>query len=197
MNFNYFDIAIVAIVLITALIGFMLGLVWMVMFFVTLSVGVFLAIRFNGDIAQALPFQVGNEVVQTAIAAVLILLCVLLAGTIINFILRRLVKAIGLSSFDRILGTGLGIALGGFAITLLTMLLSLTELPDQDLWKTSKFIPKFQEFSVFVQERIPDDFTDIVNEKLGNKTSPSVEIPTELTPTDTSEDNSTDTTNPN
>jgi len=184
MDFNYFDIAIVVIIVITALIGFMRGLVWMGIFLATWTAAILLAIRFKDDVAQALPIKLSSEVMQTGLAALLIFLGVLIAGAIINFLLHKLVNAIGLGTFDRILGTGLGIALGALAITLLTMLLSLTELPNQEMWQKSKFIPKFQESATWLQTLIPDNFNDIVNEKLeeSNIISPSKEIPSGVTP---------------
>ena len=184
MDFNYFDIAIVVIILITALIGFMRGLVWMGIFLATWTAAILLAIKFKDDIAQALPIKLSSEVAQTGLAALLIFLGVLIAGAIINFLLHKLVNAIGLGAFDRILGTGLGIALGALAITLLTMLLSLTELPNQDAWQKSKFIPKFQEAATWLQTLIPENLNDIVNEKLeGTGLSNSTKtIPSGITP---------------
>ena len=184
MDFNYFDIAIVVIILITALIGFMRGLVWMGIFLATWTAAILLAIKFKDDIAQALPIKLSSEVAQIGLAALLIFLGVLIAGAIINFLLHKLVNAIGLGVFDRILGTGLGIALGALAITLLTMLLSLTELPNQETWQKSKFIPKFQEAATWLQTLIPDDLNEIVNEKLeaNNIISPSDKIPAGITP---------------
>ncbi len=184
MDFNYFDIAIVVIIIITALIGFMRGLVWMGIFLATWTAAILLAIRFKDDVAQALPIKLSSEVAQTGLAALLIFLGVLIAGAIINFLLHKLVNAIGLGTFDRILGTGLGIALGALAITLLTMLLSLTELPNQEMWQKSKFIPKFQESATWLQTLIPENLNDIVNEKLENNNiiSPSKEIPSGVTP---------------
>ncbi len=184
MDFNYFDIAIVVIILITALIGFMRGLVWMGIFLATWTTAILLAIKFKDDIAQALPIKLSSEVAQTGLAALLIFLGVLIAGAIINFLLHKLVNAIGLGAFDRILGTGLGIALGALAITLLTMLLSLTELPNQDMWQKSKFIPKFQEAATWLQTLIPEDLNDIVNEKLEGAKLPNSSdiIPSGITP---------------
>ena len=184
MDFNYFDIAIVVIILITALIGFMRGLVWMGIFLATWSAAILLAIKFKDDIAQALPIKLSSEVAQTGLAALLIFLGVLILGAIINFLLHKLVNAIGLGAFDRILGTGLGIALGALAITLLTLLLSLTELPNQETWQKSKFIPKFQESATWLQTLIPENLNDIVNEKLEGIKRPNsaTDIPPGITP---------------
>jgi len=197
MDFNYFDIAIVVIILITALIGFMRGLVWMGVFLATWTAAILLAIKFKDQVAAALPIKLSSEVAQTGLAALLIFLGVLIAGAIINFILHKLINAIGLGAFDRILGTGLGIVLGALAITLLTMLLSLTELPNQEAWQKSKFIPKFQESATWLQTLIPENLNEIVNEKLeqSNIISPSKEIPAGITPSTNETSTDSNTTN--
>ena len=167
MDFNYFDIAIVVIILITALIGFMRGIVWMGIFLATWAAAILLAIKYKDSVAQALPIKLSSEIAQTGLAALLIFLGVLIVGAIINFIFSKAVAAVGLGAFDRILGTGLGIALGALAITLLTMLLGLTELPNQKAWSQSLLIPKFQEASAWLQTLIPDNLNQYINDNNG------------------------------
>lgn len=179
MDFNYYDIAIVVIILITALIGFMRGLVWMGIFLTTWTAAIILAIKFKDQLATALPFKLGSEVAQAGLAALLIFLGVLIAGAIINFLFSKAISAIGLGTFDRILGTGLGIALGTLVITLLTMLLGLTELPDQDGWKKSQLIPKFQEAADWIQTLVPEDMSQYINESINGKTDILPTLPPE------------------
>ncbi len=179
---NYIDIAIIVIILITALIGFMRGLVWMAVFLATWTAAILLAIKFKDSLASQLPIKLGSEVAQTGLAALLIFLGVLILGAIINALLHKLINAVGFGTFDRILGTGLGILLGALAITLLTMLLGLTELPDQDAWKKSKFVPKFQEAAAWIKTLIPEDLNKYIDDSLGNTAIPSGTI---LSPTDT------------
>lgn len=163
MDVNYIDIAIVVIMLITALIGFMRGFVWMAIFLATWSAAILLAIKFKDQLASALPIKLGSEVAQIGLAALLIFIGVLIAGAIINYLFSKAVSAIGLGTFDRILGTGLGVALGALAITLVVMLVSLTEFPNQATWQQSKFVPKFQEAAAWIQTLIPDDFNNLIN----------------------------------
>ena len=168
MDFNYFDIAIVVIILIAGLIGFMRGLVWMGIFLATWTAAILLAIKYKDSLAQNLPIKLSNEVAQTGVAALLIFLGVLIAGAFINYLFSKAVAAVGLGAFDRILGTGLGIALGSLAVTLLIMLLSLTELPDQQAWNKSRFIPKFQEAAKWIQTLIPDNLNQYINDSANN-----------------------------
>ncbi len=171
MDFNYFDIAIVVIILITALIGFMRGIVWMGIFLATWAAAILLAIKYKDALAQELPIKLSSEIAQTGLAALLIFLGVLIAGAIVNFLFSKAVAAVGLGAFDRILGTGLGIVLGALAITLLTMLLGLTELPNQKAWSQSLLIPKFQEASAWLQTLIPDNLNQYINDNVGDSST--------------------------
>ncbi len=173
MDFNYIDIAIAVIILITALIGFMRGFVWMAIFLVTWSAAIMLGLKFKDQLATALPFKLGSDVAQSGLAFLLILMGVLIIGAIINYLFGKAVSAVGLGTFDRILGTGLGIALGALAITLVTMLLSMTEFPNQASWQQSRFVPKFQEAAKWIRTLIPNDFNQLINDKL-KSTNPSI-----------------------
>lgn len=189
MEFNYFDIGIIVIMLITALIGFMRGLVWMAIFLATWASAILLAIKFKDSLADALPIKLGSEVAQIGLAALLIFLGVLIAGALINYLFSRAVAAVGLGTFDRILGTGLGLALGALAIALLTLLLSLTELPEQDHWKKSKLIPRFVEASEWLQSLVPKDLNNLIDGSVGEEAS------TTIAPSDTPEGLSSESTN--
>ena len=191
MDFNYIDITIVAIILITALIGFMRGFIWMSVFLATWAGAIILAIKYKDELATQLPVKLNNEVAQTGLAALLIFLGVLIIGAILNYLLNKAIKAVGLGMFDRILGTVLGIGLGGLAVTLLIMLLGVTELPDQDAWKNSKFIPKVQEGAAWVKSVIPENMYDYINNHLiDDKPAPD---PAVATPSPTEAKNYTNT----
>lgn len=178
MDFNYIDIAIAVVILITALIGFMRGLVWMAIFLTTWTAAILLAVKYKDALAPELPIKLGSDLMQTGFAALLIFLGVLLIGAIINYLLNKMITAIGLGSFDRILGAGLGILLGGLAVTMVIMLISVTEVPQQDAWKGSKFIPKFQEISEYVRTLVPDDMNKIIDENFIESKSEPIVVPT-------------------
>lgn len=183
MDVNYIDIAIVVIILITALIGLMRGIVWMAVFLATWTAAILLALKFKDQLAAALPIKLGSEVMQTGLSALLIFLGVLIVGAVINAILHKIIKSVGLGTFDTILGTGLGILLGALAITLLTMLLALTELPKQDAWQQSKLIPKFQEAAAWIKTKIPEDLNQYIDKNLSDSNTSATQDPTN--PTDT------------
>ncbi len=176
MDLNYIDIAIVVIIFITALIGFMRGIVWMTVFLATWTAAILLAIKYKDALAAELPIKLSSDVAQTGVAALIIFLGVLILGAILNFLFSKIISAMKLGVFDRILGTGLGIALGALAVTLLTMLFGITELPRQDAWNNSKFIPKFQEGAEWIKTLIPEDLNQYIDKNLGTN-SPDIQNP--------------------
>ncbi len=169
MDLNYVDITIVVIILITALIGFMRGFVWMAIFLATWTAAILLAYTYKEQLAPLLPVKLDNETLQLGLAFLLIFIGTLIAGSIINYLFSKAVSAIGLGTFDRILGMGLGIVLGSLGVTLITMLLSFTELPTQDVWTKSKLIPKFKEAAEWIKTLVPDDMNEYINSNLPNK----------------------------
>lgn len=186
MDFNYYDIAIIVILLITALIGFMRGIVWMGIFLATWTAAILLAIKYKDQLAAVLPIKLSSDVAQMGLAALLIFLGVLVLGAILNYTFGKIIAAVGLGAFDRILGTGLGIVLGALAISLLTILLKNTELPDSDIWQKSQFIPKFEEIADWLQTLIPEDLNQYIDTNSNGNTdiiTPSTNIDTTTTPT--------------
>lgn len=167
MDFNYVDIAIVVIILITALIGFMRGFVWMAIFLATWTAAILLAYTYKEQLAPMLPVKLDNEMLQQGLAFLIIFIGTLIAGAIINYLFSKAVSAIGLGVFDRILGMGLGIVLGSLGVTLIVMLLSFTELPRQDVWTKSVLVPKFKEAAEWVKKFAPQS----INEYLDNNIS--------------------------
>ncbi len=172
MDFNYLDIGIIVIILLTALVGMIQGFVWMTIFLVTWITAIFLSATYYEELAKALPFNLSNEVIQTGISVLLIFIGVLLAGALINFLFGKAVNAIGIGAIDRIFGAGLGVALGALILSLLTILAGMTPVPDQPLWKTSTLVPKLEEAAVWVKSFIPPE----LDEYLKQPTEPEAKV---------------------
>ena len=171
MDINYIDVTIVIIVLITALIGFMRGFVWMAIFLATWAAAIFLAYTYKEQLAPLLPFKLENETLQLGLSFLIIFIGTLIVGAIINYLFSKAVSAIGLGTFDRILGMGLGIVLGSLGVTLITMLLSFTELPNQDVWGKSKLIPTFKEAAEWVKTLVPESMNEYINKNIPTSTA--------------------------
>jgi membrane protein required for colicin V production len=113
-----------------------------------------------------LPVNLDNETLQLGLAFLIIFIGTLIAGAIINYLFSKAVSAIGLGTFDRILGMGLGIVLGALGVTLITMLLSFTELPSQEVWAKSKLIPKFKEAAEWIKTLVPESMNEYIDKNI-------------------------------
>ena len=171
MDFNYIDITIIVIILITALIGFMRGFVWMAIFLATWTAAILLGYTYKEQVASMLPVKLDSEAMLLGLAFLLIFIGTLIAGAIINYLFSKAVSAIGLGTFDRILGMGLGIILGALGVTLVTMLLSFTELPTQDAWGKSKLLPKFKEAEAWIKTIVPNSVNELIDSNIPSSSS--------------------------
>ena len=191
MDANYIDITIVVIILITALIGFMRGLVWMATFIATWIVAGLLAFTYKDQLASALPIKLDSDFAQMALSFGLIFLGILIIGSIVSAIFHKLIKSTGFGTFDRILGIGLGALLGAVAISLLLILIEgvFKELPKQDAWTKSKFIPKFQEAAEWIKSITPENISKYFDDSLGDTTPPPAVPSSILSPTPTGDSN--------
>jgi membrane protein required for colicin V production len=157
----------------------------MTIFLATWTAAILLAFEYKDEFASVLPIKLGSEAMQIGLAALLIFLGVLIAGAIINYIFSKIVSAIGLGVFDRILGTGLGIVLGGLGLTLITMLLGMTEIPNKEIWTKSAFIPKFQEAAEWIKSAAPESMSQLIDKNFTSKQPTAQDF---ITPSDSSTD---------
>ncbi|MCK5903599.1 MAG: CvpA family protein [Cocleimonas sp.] len=160
MDFNYIDLGIVVVVLLTALVGMVQGFVWMTIFLVTWIAAISLTYAYAPILSKAFPFQLSNELIQMVIAGLLIFLGVLLVGALLNFLFGKAINAIGIGAVDRLFGTGLGVVLGILILSLLTMLATITPFPDQKLWRTSVLIPQLEASSEWVKSFVPPEIEE-------------------------------------
>lgn len=168
MSFNYIDIGIAVLVFISAIIGFARGFVREAISLATWVGAIILALMFAQQLADHLPIEIDNKTVKAIVAGVVIFTLVLIVGSLINFFLSRIISFIGLDAIDRILGGAFGVVRGMLIIALVVLLLTLgfTSITEMDIWKSSQFIPKFEEAAQWIQGIVPPDISKQVEEFL-------------------------------
>jgi len=138
---NATDLLLLAIVVVSVLFGLMRGFIgalasvaaWLLAGWVAFHFGAALALFFGG----------GNEPGPTGLLAgyALSFLGVLVFVGLVAWMLRKLVKTVGLSGVDRALGAALGLARGGFVACLLVLLMGFTAIPRESGWQQSRVVP--------------------------------------------------------
>lgn len=144
----WIDYAIIIVIALSTLISLTRGFVreafslaiWIAAFFVASWFYQDLAVYFTG-------FE--DAMVRNGLAAVCLFVVTLIVGSLVNFLLGKLVEGTGLTGTDRVLGIVFGAVRGVLIVTLvLFMMDSFTALSSSDWWQQSVLIPHF---AVFVQ----------------------------------------------
>ena len=134
---NGFDIAIVALIALSALFAFARGIIRELLALATWVVGFVLAIAYSGALSGLFSWLNIAPVARQALAFVLILIVVMIAGAILARSLAGMIRAVGLGFMDRILGAIFGVARGLLVVVMFALVAGVTTLPKQDWWQNS------------------------------------------------------------
>lgn len=131
------DWIVIAMVALSVLLGIVRGFVREVISVAGWIIGVWLAFRYAAHLGSGLPFAQDLPLLQTGIAAVLIVVVCVFGAALTGWIARQLLTAAKLSAADRTLGALFGLA-RALAIAALVILLARdTELRNAPWWRES------------------------------------------------------------
>ena len=162
MELAVVDISIVTIIVISGIISMVRGFVKEAMSLVIWLSAFFVAMSFKEVVAEFLTSMISLPSMRQLAAGGLLVVGTLLLGSIINFLLGKLVSSTGLSGTDRTLGLVFG-TFRGFLIVLALVIIVPKALPvNQDIWWTSSMlIPFFQSFEE-VGRDAANAFSDLI-----------------------------------
>jgi membrane protein required for colicin V production len=152
------DIFILSVLGISALISLFRGLVREVLSLVAWLVAGWVAFKFAGPVGEQLAGMVSIPSVRMALAFIGLLIAVLLIFGVINFLIGKLIEGTGLSATDRMLGIVFGVARGIAIVTVMVMLAGLTPVPRDPWWRTSIFLPRFEQLAKLAIAFLPPEF---------------------------------------
>ena len=158
---NEIDYVIIAIVVISLLIGLLRGFVKEILSLLAWIVAIWVGLTFSRSFSVLLETLIEFPPARIAIAFVILLLLTLIVSGFINYFADLLLEKTGLTGIDRLLGLFLGVARGGIVIALLVMLAGLTPAPEQPLWQKSNLIPYFKDLAFWLRKQIPPEIADI------------------------------------
>ena len=153
---HWVDIVVFVVIGFSVVIGLFRGLVKEAISLATWILGVWVSLSFSSSFAKMLPFQVGDQTVQTLIAFVIIFLVILVVGGVINYLIGQLVDKTGLSGTDRTMGLVFGFLRGGLIVAIMVLLATLTNMPNEEWWQQSLTLPYFHDSAVWLKALLPD-----------------------------------------
>ncbi len=145
------DIAILAVIGLSAMIGLVRGFVKEALSLVGWVVAFVLAILFYEQLAQIVPSAWGGQTVRNGIAFIGIVVGALIAAAILRWFVGVLVESTGLSGTDRFLGFLFGAARGALLIVIALMLVD-EFVDDRTWWQEARLPPEFLAFEDEVKD---------------------------------------------
>ncbi|HTS23082.1 MAG TPA: CvpA family protein [Casimicrobiaceae bacterium] len=171
-----FDLVVVALVGLSALLAFWQGFIRMMVSLGALVVGLLAAVRFSDILGTLLPDFGESAAIRYVIAFALILVVVLIVGAMLGFALSRLAKAVGLRFLDRVLGAIAGIVRGVLIAVILVLFAGLTTLPSSDWWQNAMSSPALVAAALSLRPWLPKAWADRLD--YGRERRPSKSVVT-------------------
>jgi membrane protein required for colicin V production len=135
------DWMLLAIVVVSAVLGLMRGFVGVVVSLVAWLLAGWAALRFGAEVAVALAGDLPPSTTDVLAGHALSFFAVLFIVGCVGWVVRWAMKSAGLSGVDRALGLVFGIVRGGVVACALVLLLGLTSLPAEPAWQASRLVP--------------------------------------------------------
>lgn len=169
MTFNWFDIALIVIMLWSALSGLRAGLARVVVGFLAAISGLIAGFWFYRMIAAKLMPWVNTATVANMLGFLIIFISVLILGALISSLLSRLFNWIGLSWFNRFLGGIAGVLRGAIVIAaLVDVLIAFSPSPIPSFLNNSRVLPYTLQISSWVVGLAPRELKDAFTEQMEN-----------------------------
>ncbi len=152
---NGLDYTILAVLAASVLISVLRGAVRELMSLLSWVVAVWLSVRFASYAATFLPQSLSNPSLRLAVGFAVIFLGSLLALAVVTMLVSALMRKSPLSGVDRLLGAMFGIARGMLILVAATLVVGLTAVPRERVWKEASLVPPLQAFAMAVRGYLP------------------------------------------
>lgn len=155
---NYFDIAILIVLLVFAGIGAWRGFVREILSLATWGASIVVGWLFANDVARLYEGLFDDEVVRRVLGFVVLFAAVFLTGMLITFLVNRyLLKKKQFRFANAAFGGLIGAIRGVVVVALVFMLAGLTSFPQRDWWREAALAPYFERVALFAAGYIPRD----------------------------------------
>ena len=169
---NAADIAILAVLAISALFGLMRGFVAAMISLLSWAAAFWAAWVFGDALAQFYAVFLHNHMAQVIAGYLTAFIAVLVIGALFGWMMRKLMQGGGLSGGDRFLGFLFGFGRGVLLVIAVVMVLGFTPLPREPWWRQSQLLPGFAQGATELSQHLPPQVTQYL--ELGARSLPTV-----------------------
>jgi len=157
------DWMLLAVVALSALMGAMRGIVVEVLSLVVWIAAFWLAFGYGAEVAGLFFAQMHDPAARLLVAYAAVFIAALVVGSVVTWLIGKLVRTVGLGGIDRLLGLVFGVVRGIALACVLVLLLGLTALPREPSWHASPLIPQFQRGAEWMKAWLPASAAQHVN----------------------------------
>lgn len=169
----WIDVAIVAIVALSAIIGFFRGFLREALGLATWVLAFYFAFIFAAPVAAHLKGWIDVDSARMAVAFAIVFLAILIVGAIVNHLLGRLISHTGLAGTDRMIGIVFGAVRGVAVLIVLVLLAGVTPVPRDSWWQQSVFIGQLEAGALWARGYLPADIANAISYPDAPSTQPA------------------------
>lgn len=140
---TYFDYFVIAVIVISLLLGLWRGMIGEIIALTAWVLAFIAAREWGGEVAGFLT-RIADPAIRLLVAWTLIFIAVLALMALLRLLLRSLLKALGLTITDRLLGLLFGLARGALILLVLVAAGGMTSLPNEHWWRGAQFAPPLE-----------------------------------------------------
>lgn len=152
-----FDYAVIGIVALSLALGLWRGVVSELIALAAWVLAVMAALEFGGEAGNFLFFKIADPAIRALAGCALVFVVVLVAMSLVRLAVHSMVKALGLSLSDRLLGMFFGVARGVLVVMALVAAGGLTSAPQQPWWKQAALAPPLETAVLAAKPWLPDE----------------------------------------
>lgn len=156
---NGFDLAILGVVLVFAVIGIVRGFIKEVLSLTSWILSFWVAFTFAERASLLFESYIDAPLLRLVAAFAALFVCSLLLLTIISFLLHKLLAVSGIKGTDRALGGLFGALKGLVLVAALMLFAQETVLPQEEWWRSSALAGHFQPLVLVIRDLLPIEVT--------------------------------------
>lgn len=154
---TFFDYVVIGIVALSLVFGLWRGVIGELVALAAWGVGLFAAIHFGDALGNMIFTGVSDPSLRLLAGCVAVFIGVLILAALIRMLLQSVIKALGLTLSDRLLGMAFGLARGVLVAMILVALGGMTSAPKQIWWREATLSPPLETAVMVVRPWLPDD----------------------------------------
>ncbi len=151
-----FDYAVIAIILLSALVGWWRGFMYELFSLIGWLAAYIVARTFSAQMLPYVPEAVGAANIRAATAFAALFIVTLIVGALFAWFLARLAKFAGLAGMDGKFGAIFGMLRGMLVVIALVWLGGLTDLPQQPFWRDAWSSKPLQDAALYAKDYLPE-----------------------------------------